>query len=99
MITDSNSGMLSVWAGQRRYAVEPRQADHLGLLDTAGELIDQRGRPLICRELGALLGEAREVGPGRRHAITVALRRRNVVFLVDYIDSLGGAGSLETHPL
>jgi chemotaxis signal transduction protein len=99
MISDSVSAILGVWAGKRRYAIAQGQVDHLGLLDRAGAPTDQRGRPLICRELGALFGEAETAGLGRRPAITVSLRRRSVAILVDHIDSLGDGELLETHPL
>jgi hypothetical protein len=99
VIPDTGSTILGVRAGTRRYAISPAQVDHLGMIDPAGAPTDQRGRPLICRELGALLGDAGEVGPGRRPAITVSLRRRSVALLVDDVDSLSDDGPLAAHPL
>jgi hypothetical protein len=99
VISETDSAILSVQAGRSRYAISQTQVDHLGLLDPAGAPTDERGRPLICRELGALLGDIEEIGPGRRHAITVSLRRRSVALLVDHIDSLGGDGPLAISPL
>lgn len=99
MTLNRDSMILYVHVGPRRYAITQGQVDHLGMLDPADAPSDGRGRPLICRELGPLLGESGGAGPGRRHAITVQLRRRSVAMLVDHIDSLGGAGPCEIHRL
>jgi hypothetical protein len=99
VITNTDGAILSVMVGPQRYAIAQRQIDHLGLLDPARASADQRGRPLLCRELGALLGGAGAISPGRRHAITVSLRRHGVALLADYVDSLGGDAPLETQPL
>ncbi|MEI7769783.1 MAG: hypothetical protein WCI67_07345 [Chloroflexales bacterium] len=99
MIPAADSAILCVQAGRRRYAIAQGQIDQLCLLDPAGAPTDQHGRPLICRELGPLLGEADESGPGRRRAITVALRRRSVALLFDHIDNMGGGAQLATQPL
>jgi hypothetical protein len=99
MIADNDSAILCVRAGLRRYAITQDQIDHLSLIDPAGAPTDQRGRPLICRELGMLLGDAGVVEPGRCHAITVLLRRRSVALLIEHIDSLGAGAPITAQPL
>lgn len=99
MIADRDSSILYVRAGRQCYAISQVQIDHLDLLDPASMPIDQRGRPLICRDLATLLGDEASVPAGRRHTVTVSLRRRSVALLVDSIDSLGGDESREIHPL
>jgi hypothetical protein len=99
MSISDDSTILGVEAGRRRYAVASDQIDHIGLLDPAGEPADQGGRPLICRELGQLLGGATTGVVGRRHAISISLRRRSVALLIDHIDSLNDEGPLAIQPL
>jgi chemotaxis signal transduction protein len=99
MIATNDSTFLGVQAGRWRYAVAQEQVGHLALIDPAAAPAGPRGGPLICRELAALMGEASAVGPGRRHALMVALRRRSVALLVDHIDSLGDAGRQAIQPL
>lgn len=79
---------LRIEAGQRRYAIVPAQVGALSLLNPADGPTDPRGRPLICQDLGALLGETQPAPTGRRHALTIDLRRRSVSLLIDRIDSL-----------
>jgi chemotaxis signal transduction protein len=95
-----NSAFLSVEAGLWRCAVAQEQVSHLTIVDPIAPPADPRGRPIICRDLGALLGGG-DAAPasGRRHAITVDLRRRSVALLVDYIDGLGDAGGQAVQPL
>ncbi|NTW97859.1 MAG: hypothetical protein HGB28_04840 [Oscillochloris sp.] len=83
-----HSAILSIDAGRRRYVIAQAQVDHLGLLDPAEAPTDLSGRALICRDLGPMLGGAGHTAGGRRHAVTIALRRRSVALLIDHIDSL-----------
>jgi hypothetical protein len=99
MGVSDDSTILTVRAGHQRYAIAQAQVDHLGMIDPADAPADQHGRPLICRELGPLLGGGGAPLAGRRHAITVSLRRRSVALLVDHIDSLGGAAPPAIQPL
>ncbi|MBX0326764.1 chemotaxis protein CheW [Oscillochloris sp. ZM17-4] len=99
MSASRDSTILGVDVGRRRYAITPAQIDHLGMLDPDGDPTDQRGRPLICRDLGGLLGDAAPPAARRQHAITVSLRRRSVALLIDHIDSLDSEGPLAVQPL
>ncbi|NTW02900.1 MAG: hypothetical protein HGA19_16735 [Oscillochloris sp.] len=99
MIAASNNTVFGVWAGSQCYAITQAQMDHLGLTDPTDTAIDVRGRPLIYQELGPLFGHAPSTVTGRRHTITVTLRRRSVALLVDRIDSLDTDGSLTIQAL
>lgn len=80
---------MLIEAGRRRYAVAQAQIERLGMLDPLDPPPSKRGYPLICRELGSLLGGSGPAPKGRRHALTVAVRRRDVALLIDHIDSIG----------
>lgn len=87
--------LLEVCTAARRYFV-PRS--HLALLSQASSeappACDERGRTPLVRELGPLLDPDDRGLPGRRHAMTVALRRRSVVLLVERVVALGAAAQV-----
>jgi hypothetical protein len=99
MVATPDSVFLSVRAGRWRCAVVREQVGHLAFLDPAAPPADPTGRPLICRELAALFGEAVVGAAGRRQAIMITLRRRSVGLLVDHIDSLEAADGSAVQPL
>jgi chemotaxis signal transduction protein len=53
---------------------------------------DARGRPILSRELGPLLDPSDQSVSGRRHALTLVLRRRTVALLVARAESLAAFG-------
>lgn len=91
--------LLLIEAGRRRYAIASAQVSLLGLLDPAEAPADLDGRPLICQDLGIVLGDERPAPAGRRYTLTIALRRRSVALLVDSIDSPAQQATLAIQPL
>lgn len=79
--------LLDVRTTGRRYFVPRSHVDLLGPAPQT-EAVDARGRPWLVRDLGSLLDPADHGAPGRRQALTVLLRRRTVVLLVQRIESL-----------
>lgn len=94
-----NNLLLILRAGTQRFLVQRAQIDHLGLVDPAASPADLHGRPTLYRHLGPLLEPTAPAQIGRCHAITIALRRRSVVLLADYIDDHGQLGQLVVQPL
>ncbi|NJN16929.1 MAG: hypothetical protein HC822_11995 [Oscillochloris sp.] len=91
--------LIRLRAGERLY-LAPR--DHVaGLLitDAAHQYQDDRGRPLVLRDLGPLLDRCSTPSPGRRHTLTVVLRRRSIGLRVDRADDLAHGHALETTAL
>jgi chemotaxis signal transduction protein len=81
--------LLEVLAAGGRYLVPRDHVDWLELLRAAdAPPADERGRPLVVRELAPLLGWPATPPPGRRQALGVALRRRSVALLVDRVEGL-----------
>lgn len=91
--------ILKVEAGAQHYGIVQTQIDHLGLIDPSMVERDARGQPIVCRDLGPILGGAEQIGVGRRHAMTVVLRRRSVALLIDHIDNLDSTYSQEIQSL
>ncbi|MBP1468056.1 chemotaxis protein CheW [Candidatus Chloroploca sp. M-50] len=91
--------LLEIHIADQCYLAPQTHVDHLSQLlpTTAPEQDDARGRPLIYAELGALLGSQVEAKPDRYHALTITLRRRTVVLLVDRVERL--TQPEEVHPL
>ncbi|PDW00600.1 hypothetical protein A9Q02_09445 [Candidatus Chloroploca asiatica] len=90
--------LLEIHIADQCYLAPQTHVDHLSqLLPTMAPEQDARGRPLIYAELGPLLGYQAEEKPDRHHALTVTLRRRTVVLLVDRVDRL--TQPEEVHPL
>lgn len=82
--------LLEVHTATRRYLVPRTHLDHLvQMAPGVTTLSDARGRLMVIRELGPLLDPADLGLPGRRHALTVALRRRTVALLVERAEALG----------
>jgi chemotaxis signal transduction protein len=83
------SQLLELRASGGRYYAPRSHVDRLEILRPAeAPVADDRGRPIILRELGPLLGVAAGEVAGRRQALTVALRRRSVALLVDRVETL-----------
>lgn len=85
----SDQLLLDVRTATRRYLVPQGHLDHL--TQVAADVAPTRGRrsaALICRELGPLLDPADAGWIGRRHALTVELRRRTVALLVERVEGL-----------
>jgi hypothetical protein len=88
--------LLEVRTAGRRYLVPRSHVDHLDqVIDGALPASDARGRPLINRELGPLLDPSDQGAPGRRHALTLVLRRRTVALLVARAESLAAPGPIQ----
>lgn len=88
--------LLEVHTATRRYLVPRSHLDHLAQVAAgAAPPLDPRGRPVVARELGPLLDPADLGPPGRRHALTVALRRRSVAFLVERAEALDAPGAVQ----
>lgn len=81
--------LLEVRAAEARYFVPRSHVDRLEilLLATAPEA-DERGRPVVVRELAPLLGLDEPPRAARRQALSVVLRRRTVILLVDRVERL-----------
>lgn len=87
--------LLEVHTAGRRYLVPRGHLDHLTQLTIdAAPPADQRGRHLVVRELGPLLDPADTGSPGRRHALTIDLRRRTVAILVERAEALAAPGAV-----
>jgi hypothetical protein len=82
------NGLLIVRNERRRYAVRRDDLESVRLIagpvDLAGS--DRNGRAPIGVELGAVLEGAAPVERARRHALTVLLRRRSIMLLVDEVE-------------
>lgn len=89
--------LLEVLTATRRYLVPRSHLDSLGQVapGDAPPALDGRGRPVVALDLGPLLDPADQGPPGRRHALTVALRRRSVALLVERAEALGSPGPLQ----
>lgn len=81
--------LLEIHIADQCYLAPQTQVDHLSPLQpTMAPEQDARGRPLIYAELGALLGHQAKEKSDRYHALTIALRRRTVLLLVDRVERL-----------
>lgn len=90
--------LISLHVAGRPYLVRRDAVDVMALLDPlAPPATDARGRPLTVRPLAELLGAEEDPAPGRRHALSVALRRRSVALLVDRVDDM--AHHISVQPL
>lgn len=81
--------LLDVRTAVRRYLVPRAHIDHLA--QVASDVAPASGRrsaAFVCRELGPLLDPADSGWIGRRHALTVELRRRTVALLVERAEGL-----------
>ncbi|NTU79295.1 MAG: hypothetical protein HGA45_07820 [Chloroflexales bacterium] len=88
--------LLEVHTATRRYLVPQAHLDHLAQMVTShAPAPARRSTALVCRELGPLLDPADAGGPGRRHALTVELRRRTVALLVERAESLATHGVVQ----
>ncbi len=89
--------LLEVHTATRRYLVPRAHLDVLAQVAAGGAAParDGRGLPVIARELGPLLDPADLGPPGRRHALTVALRRRSVALLVERAEALDAPGAVQ----
>jgi hypothetical protein len=95
----SNEGtlLLEVYTATRRYLVPREHLDHLAQVAAhAPPAPGAEGRPLIVRELGPLLDPLDLGSPGRRHALTVTLRRRSVALLVERAEALAAPGAVQS---
>jgi hypothetical protein len=89
--------LLEVRTSGRRYLTPRSHVDRLDhVVDTASPATDARGRPVISRELGSLLDPSDLGAPGRRHALTLVLRRRTVALLVTRAESLAAPGPIQS---
>jgi hypothetical protein len=81
------NGLLIVRTEQRRYAVRRDDLESVRLIAGPVELAgpDRNGRAPISVELGAVLEGAAPTGRARR-ALTVLLRRRSIILLVDEVE-------------
>lgn len=93
----SAAGLLvEIHTAARRYLVPLAHLDGLTLV-AAGAAVSNEATAQVSvwRELGPLL-DATDVGPhGRRHALTVTLRRRSVALLVERVADFGSPGTLQ----
>jgi hypothetical protein len=88
--------LLEVRTSGRRYLVPRSHVDHLDqVADTTLPATDARGRAVISRDLGSLLDPSDLDAPGRRHALTLVLRRRTVALLVARAESLAAPGPIQ----
>lgn len=94
----SGTALLSIWVAGRHYLTHRDQVDAVGLIDPFAPPLDRHGKPQICCELAPLFGIDMAVPPGRRHGLSVVLRRRGVILLVDRID-LQSVGVPTVQPL
>lgn len=88
--------LLEVRTSARRYLVPRAHIDHL--TQVASDVLsapDRRSKVLVCRELGPLLDPADAGWIGRRHALTVELRRRTVALLVERAEELASYGAIQ----
>lgn len=93
----STSLLISVRVGDRAYLLPRDQVSGL-LFTRIGEAYqDERGRELLLRDLGPLLGLAAQ--PQRCHTLMVVLRRRSVGLRVDRADDLAESQALATTSL
>jgi len=79
----------------RRYLCRQHDVDAIGAPGVADR--DERGRPIIRRQLGPLLDPADPPVAGRIHALRIILRRRTVELVVARVDLLVEAPVI--HPL
>ncbi|NCC30605.1 MAG: chemotaxis protein CheW [Chloroflexia bacterium] len=90
--------LLEIHIADQRYLAPQTHVDHLSQLQpTMAPEQDVRGRPMIHAELGALLGHQAKEKSDRYHALTITLRRRTVLLLVDRVERL--TQPEEVHPL
>jgi chemotaxis signal transduction protein len=88
--------LLEVRAADARYFVPRSHVDRLEiLLPDAAPAADERGRPVVVRELAPLLGLQAPPRLVRRQALRVVLRRRTVMLLVDRIEDLEAHSSVQ----
>jgi chemotaxis signal transduction protein len=88
--------LLEVYTVARRYLVPRNHVDRLVQFNLAtAPPDDARGRPLVVRDLGPLLDPADTSPPGRRHALTLTLRRRTVALLVERAEALTAPGVVQ----
>lgn len=88
-MSSEKSLLLDLRSAGRRYFVPRSHVDRLELLAPAeAPTTDERGRPVVVRDLGQLLGGVAEPAKERRQALSVTLRRRTVALLVDRVESL-----------
>jgi len=88
--------LLALRAGGRAYLARRDHVDAMGLLDPlVPPAADERGRPLTVRPLAELLGGDDPPAAGRRHALSVALRRRSVSLLVERVDDLAALADVQ----
>ncbi len=92
----STALLLEVHTALRRYLIPQTHLDHLTVVLAGQEPTpSERGKPLVCRALGPLL-DATDVGhPARQHALTVELRRRTVLLLVERAARLTTPGTVQ----
>jgi hypothetical protein len=88
--------MIEVYTATRHYLAPQAHLDHLSRMhQSSAPLAAQRTRPLVACELGPLLDPADLGPPGRRHALTIELRRRTVVLLVMRAEALTAPGPVQ----
>jgi hypothetical protein len=83
-----NDLILIVCTARHRYAVRRDDLSEIKLVANASDMPnDERGRPCIGVELGALLDPDDHSPLTRRRALIVPLRRRLVALLADRVES------------
>src|SRR5437660_10204929 len=83
-----NDLILIVCTARHRYAVRRADLSEIKLVANASDMPnDERGRPWVAVELGALLDPDDHSPLTRRRALLVPLRRRRVALLADRIES------------
>jgi hypothetical protein len=88
--------LLEVHTATRRYLVPQTHLDHLTMMVASQPAAPtRRSTALVCRDLGPLLDPDDLGPPGRRHALTVELRRRTVALLVERAESLAAPGAVQ----
>jgi chemotaxis signal transduction protein len=85
-----NGLLLTVHTPLHRYIVRRDQLRELRVIASPADIEqpDDRGKPMLCCELGALLDPRDQHQNARRHALIVPARRRSVALLVDRIADL-----------
>jgi chemotaxis signal transduction protein len=89
--------LLTIYTQRYRYLVRREQINTIYAL-AVGPVINT-AKPSVFRDLGPLLLGADEPTEGRCHVVQVALRRRNVSFLVVRVDDLQTNSEAQVRPL
>jgi chemotaxis signal transduction protein len=84
---DATIVLLAIETAHHRYLVRRELIRGMRTVASTADLErpDERGRPVVGRELGPLLDATDQPQRARRHALLVPLRRRSVALLVERV--------------